>query len=647
MPRRAAAWAPPRSARLLLLLLLPAVLLVAPPVADAARRKKKKGKVTKASRSVAASGTDQYISLRLAVARGAEQATLDDVDRLIAAAKADPDFQSDQLLITLRSASQKLQSALRDAAKREAREAARKAKMKAKWGDERTDDAAAAAAAAGPVFTDGKRRTRELKASMSSPKCNMAEYKTADELATAFQNAAVDLEAPFIVRGATDDFERLQKEWTSDKLRGKKFKDVRVRYLEPKMARVAMQQGGQAKLAGENENGQAMEVFDPKMLNFADYFGECFSHTKKPGPDTEHCEQDINALRLGRDAMGQFTLAAFEEVGFRQDLDSSMYKALFAAADDGSLSALMGGDAAAAGRLVDAMEQTSSRRIVFGPSGSGSSMRQEGMPFADALVHGKRRWFFLTAESFMALKRAAGDDFQPGSAFGFFEDMYAELGEDFDMNVGEDAGIHECDQNPGDVVYVPAGIVRTSLTLKDSISYKQELLTNLDQVGQYVEQRVWSPMRQTWNAALCFADAEVPLRNQQDFGGKIDAELGGLEQLGMNGLFLQKAFVEQLFSDGNGQAKKADLLLQAALVCHSAKKFMGHTRCGKLAAPCADKVHQMAKMVGVQKEVTQWLGPAPEGGAAEGGAAGGRTRKKKTQKSRSSSKKSKKSRTEM
>merc|ERR1719263_1545823 len=270
-------------------------------------------------------------------------------------------------------------------------------------------------------------------------------------------------------------------------------------------------------------------------------------------------------------------------------------------------------------------------------------MRQEGMPFADALVHGKRRWFFLTAESFMALKRAAGDDFQPGSAFGFFEDMYAELGEDFDMNVGEDAGIHECDQNPGDVVYVPAGIVRTSLTLKDSISYKQELLTNLDQVGQYVEQRVWSPMRQRWNAALCFADAEVPLRNQQDFGGKIDAELGGLEQLGMNGLFLQKAFVEQLFSDGNGQAKKADLLLQAALVCHSAKKFMGHTRCGKLAAPCADKVHQMAKMVGVQKEVTQWLGPAPEGGAAEGGAAGGRTRKKKTQKSRSSSKKSKKS----
>ena len=93
----------------------------------------------------------------------------------------------------------------------------------------------------------------------------------ADELATAFQNAAVDLEAPFIVRGATDDFERLQKEWTSDKLRGKKFKDVRVRYLEPKMARVAMQQGGQAKLAGDAAveikcQGDVSQYYTPEEL---------------------------------------------------------------------------------------------------------------------------------------------------------------------------------------------------------------------------------------------------------------------------------------------------------------------------------------------------------------------------------------------
>ena len=92
-------------------------------------------------------------------------------------------------------------------------------------------------------------------------------------------------------------------------------------------------------------------------------------------------------------------------------------------------------------RVLAQMEKMSSRRIVFGPPGSGSSMAQIGMPFAEALVHGRRRWFLMKAEAYIKLKEKAGDDFQPGAAFSFFEDMYAELEEEFGMKASADAGL--------------------------------------------------------------------------------------------------------------------------------------------------------------------------------------------------------------
>ena len=60
------------------------------------------------------------------------------------------------------------------------------------------------------------------------------------------------------------------------------------------------------------------------------------------------------------------------------------------------------------------------------------------------------------------LRREAGEDFAPTSAFGFFEEQYAELREEFGLALGD--GAWECDQEPGDVFVVPAGLYRTSRT---------------------------------------------------------------------------------------------------------------------------------------------------------------------------------------
>lgn len=545
-------------------------------------------------------------SLNMKIEEGKEKAAKADIDAMVDFAKGLETFSTEPLLVMLRSASLKLQAALRDREKRKEREAARKAKQKAKWGAEAVEKSA------GPQFTKDQRRSRELKGSMSSMgRCTMKEY-TSESLRSAFAAGEVNLEAPFMVRNATDGLTNLQKEWTSDNLRQNKYKAVQIQYLNAKMAKIAMSQNGQATLADKDDNkAQAMEVLQPEIVDFKEYFAKCFSSKKRPGPDTEHCEQDINALRMGRDFMGQYSLSAFKPVGHRQEMDSRIFEALYQADKDGSLAKIFGSNEKA-NRVIEEMEKMSSRRIVFGPSGSGSSMAQIGMPFAEALVHGKRRWFLMTTNAYIKLKEKAGDDFQPGAAFGFFEDMYAELEEEFGMKASADAGLYECDQGPGDVIFVPAGLVRTSMSLSDAISYKQELLIDEEQVAQYVDARIWQPMRQQWGAAACFINPKKPISKQTSKIGKaLETKLGGLRQIGLAGDYLASAFSEQM----SGVDDILGMLYPVSLTCHGAS-ISEKNRCAAIKTDCDSKVKKIAKM---RKTKISWLAKANEKGKSKAG----------------------------
>ena len=372
------------------------LLLAQGPAGAAAKRgKKSKGKKKKNKHGARAINdkavrTKAY-SLNMKIEEGAEAAARADIEAILAMAKASDDFSTEPLLVMLRSASLKLQSTLRDREKKAARDAERKRKQQEKWGAEAGTASAEAAAAAGPVFTKDQRKSRELKGSMSSSgRCTMPTYTKAS-LAEAFASGTVNLELPFMVRDATDNLAGLQEEWTSDNLRQKKYGNVQIQYLNAKMAKIAMSQNGQAQLADkDDENAQAMEVLQPEIVDFKEYFAKCFSSRKRPGPDTEHCEQDINALRLGRDFMGQYALSAFGPIGHRQDMDSRIFEALYKADEDGSLAKLVGAKDKTQ-IVLDEMEKMSSRRIVFGPSGSGSSMAQIGMPFAGPDLFAKLR----------------------------------------------------------------------------------------------------------------------------------------------------------------------------------------------------------------------------------------------------------------
>ena len=591
--------------RLLLSALVVLLLAQGPAGAAAKRGKKSKGKKKKNKHGARAINdkavrTKAY-SLNMKIEEGAEAAARADIEAILAMAKASDDFSTEPLLVMLRSASLKLQSTLRDREKKAARDAERKRKQQEKWGAEAGTASAEAAAAAGPVFTKDQRKSRELKGSMSSSgRCTMPTFTKAS-LAEAFASGTVNLELPFMVRDATDNLAGLQEEWTSDNLRQKKYGNVQIQYLNAKMAKIAMSQNGQAQLADkDDENAQAMEVLQPEIVDFKEYFAKCFSSRKRPGPDTEHCEQDINALRLGRDFMGQYALSAFGPIGHRQDMDSRIFEALYKADEDGSLAKLVGAKDKTQ-IVLDEMEKMSSRRIVFGPSGSGSSMAQIGMPFAEALVHGRRRWFLMKAEAYMKLKEKAGNDFQPGAAFGFFEDMYAELEEEFGMKASAEAGLYECDQGPGDVIFAPSGLVRTSMSLSDAISYKQELLIDEAQVAQYVDARVWQPMRQQWGAAACFINPKKSIAKQTTKIGKaLDTKLGGLQQIGIDGEYLASAIGQQL----RGVDDVLGMLLPVSLTCHGAA-ISDQNRCASIKANCDVAMQKIAKM---RKTKVSWLG---------------------------------------
>merc|ERR1712054_650334 len=115
--------------------------------------------------------------------------------------------------------------------------------------------------------------------------------------------------------------------------------------------------------------------------------------------------------------------------------------------------------------------QTTSHFFVFGPSGSGEQLRQDEHSFVDALIHGKRRWFLMKPKDFMTLRKTASEILEPASAFMFFEQQLEELIDEHEL--GTDIPFYDANQLPGDLIYIPSGLVMTSLSMVDSFSYRQ------------------------------------------------------------------------------------------------------------------------------------------------------------------------------
>lgn len=138
-----------------------------------------------------------------------------------------------------------------------------------------------------------------------------------------------------------------------------------------------------------------------------------------PGSIRDECRvSEIRHVWL----LGRFESTS-KSLGWLQQLDAGRNEFL-SKADD--LQTLVSDQA----DIKATLARGASRFLVFGPAGSGEQLRQEGMPFVDGLVHGKRRWFLMAPKDFSTLREKAKDTLEPASAFMFFEQQLEELVDD-------------------------------------------------------------------------------------------------------------------------------------------------------------------------------------------------------------------------
>ena len=347
----------------------------------------------------------------------------------------------------LRMSVLKLAKALGDEKKAEARAIAKAKKAKERSVANKANQKVASRAQFAPEFT-----TPPIRRTSDTGVCNVARYTPA-ELTAKMLQSSFDLQrllaAPFIVRtemGGGDDRAnedplvlRLRTAWTAEILE-RDNKDVRVRYFNPVLAKAQREQDGPAS----ETVAAAKEEFVPEDISFETFFKYCYGASKRPGTETEHCEQTLPAALLDNNITEhQFAFMRAPSptsiLGLRQRMEAVLVKTLEQHDVVDEIAPLLtssksdNGSALAEGFRTRQLAGLSSF-MVLGPSGSGEQ-RRDAASVIDALVHGERRWFMMGEKELVRFLALAGSDFQPASAFVFFEDQLAALKEEWGLLV--------------------------------------------------------------------------------------------------------------------------------------------------------------------------------------------------------------------
>ena len=329
-------------------------------------------------------------------------------------------------------------------------------------------------------------------------------------------------------------------------------------------------------------------MLQPQMVLPAEYFAKCFGNTKKTGTDTEYCEQIVPALHFGDDdIIDGFSMEAVGGIALKSVMDVATRKLLRAikSGSKNGISDLVDNE----GNFNAQYQAKDSRKIRFGPAGQWyKKMSYTGVPNLDGLVHGARRIFVMSQAQEKKFKQEEGY----GTAFNFFEDKYSELKDDLGLEINAKKKIWECSQEAGEIVYVPVGYFRTSLSLQDSISYNQDLLMHVGHVNEWVQAALWQPQQQVWTAAVCLKEKDImKLPNMDKYSQMISPN------------DLVRAFNRQLDS----HKKMNEMILQAVLVCKGviSIELASKNLCGLVYPKCINRLAKNLK--GMKLKAPDWL----------------------------------------
>jgi hypothetical protein len=348
-------------------------------------------------------------------------------------------------------------------------------------------------------FTPAKYRVKpmpKLQAKKSTVK-----KTSAKELRQRLRDGkSINFAEPMLVTNGTALFEEgswdaVRRHWSAGRIMSDEDleRDFRIEYWPPDKAR--------ARLVGNQ-----LHMEEPDLVTFSRYLVVCFHGTpakpKLPGQNTEHCEQNVAARSIAKNASELDELNIFPEIRnalplitqFRQDL---------LAKGDAEIQQILG--AKFAKKFL--RETQDNKFFTFGPSGSGDKLHAEnGLPFYDVLIFGSRRWLLLTEAEMerVAVKAREALEFDKTSAYMFFEEKLPELKEEFGLKK-----FVEINQEAGDLVFVPSGWFRVSLSLADSISYYETLLSEPATIATVTNNNVWEPKMRQYQLAFCYDPSDL------------------------------------------------------------------------------------------------------------------------------------------
>mmetsp|Transcript_10800 Transcript_10800/g.21684 ORF Transcript_10800/g.21684 Transcript_10800/m.21684 type:complete len:556 (+) Transcript_10800:80-1747(+) len=427
--------------------------------------------------------------------------------------------------------------------------------------------------------------------SEGAKKCNIKKHTLAD-FASLVNNGKLDMRKPFIVTGAMPEFDALRRAFTSEILM--ENTQIELKYLSPVKAK--------EKRSFDKQDTQVQddEQLEYSLVTMEKYFINCFNHKAKPdfrksgGADTEHCEQTVAAALLFNGSIPQAD-GIGGHLDFLQRLEPARDEF---ASYAGELQAFVTSKL----DIKQSLTRSSSKFFTFGPAGSGEQLRQEGHPFADALVHGKRRWFLMAPKDFSALREKAKDVLEPASAFMFFEQQKEELEEEHGLG-GKKMKFWECNQNPGEIIYIPGDTIMTSLSMVDSFSYKQHIATSLTSVLERVNGNIWAPesgmIPTGYQLAACFPHVDLNAA-----GSMLGSSLNP-----MQGQIIGQIMGQYYPSVIARNTLIINVLAECYAVLHTPGMEGKQTACGVAWEQCAGQLARNADTVGAK--MPSWLSTKP------------------------------------
>jgi len=193
----------------------------------------------------------------------------------------------------------------------------------------------------------------------------------------------------------------------------------------------------------------------------------------------------------------------------------------------------------------------------------------------------------------MKLRKTASEVLEAASAFMFFEQQLSELIEDHEL--GESIPYYDTNQLPGDVMYVPNGLVMTSLAMTDTISYRQDVSTHPEAIPASINSNIWHPESGQVPAGFQFA-----LCTGLDLG--VAGKTLGKEVHPQMATQVQQ-IMKQFFPESLSQNH---LIISTLSECNAALtgKVKG-TYCEQIWQPCVQQLEKNAKSL--KATLPEWL----------------------------------------